>query len=86
MHADILDSFNDYRLLKETDRQDRQKRKISRWVGGLMSDIFDVATNDKISSILQKNVHKLAANQDTLMPEESPSMLYVSRMEIREKR
>ena len=31
-------------------------------------------------------MHKLAANQDTLMPKESPSMLNVSRIEIRENR
>ena len=37
---------------------------------------------------IQRNVHKLAANQDTLMHvvEESISVLNVSRMEIKENR
>ena len=52
-----------------------------------MSDVFDIATNVEISSI-QRNVYKLAANQDTLMHvvEESISVLNVSRMEIKENR
>ena len=61
VQADIVESFNDYRLLKETDRQGRHKH-----LGDLMSDVFDIATNAEISSI-QRNVYKLAANQDTLM-------------------
>ena len=49
--------------------------------------MFDIATNAEISSI-QRNVYKLAANQDTLMHvvEESLSILSVSRMEIKENR
>ena len=87
VHADIVESFNDYRLLKETDGQGRHKRKVFGFIGDLMSDIFDVATNAEISSI-QRNVYKLAANQDTLMHvvEESLSILNVSRMEIKENR
>ena len=52
-----------------------------------MSDVFDLATNAEISSI-QRNVYKLAANQDTLMHvvEESLSILNVSRIEIKENR
>ena len=87
VHADIVESFNDYRLLKETDGQGRHKRKVFGWLGDLMSDVFDLATNAEISSI-QRNVYKLAANQDTLMHvvEESLSILNVSRMEIKENR
>ena len=52
-----------------------------------MSDVFDIATNAEISSI-QRNVYKLAANQDTFMHvvEESLTILNVSRMEIKENR
>ena len=87
VHADIVESFNDYRLLKETDGQGRHKHKVFGFLGDLMSDVFDIATNAEISSI-QRNVYKLAANQDTLMHvvEESLSILNVSRMEIRENR
>ena len=87
VHADIVESFNDYILLKETDGQGRHKRKVFGWLGDLMSDVFDIATNAEISSI-QRNVYKLAANQDTLMHvvEESLSILNVSRMEIKENR
>ena len=87
VHADIVESFNDYRLLKETDGQGRHKRKVFGFLGDLMSDVFDIAKNAEISSI-QRNVYKLAAYQDTLMHvvEESLSILNVSRMETRENR
>ena len=62
VHADIVESFNDYRLLKETDGQGRHKRKVFGWLVDLMSDVFDIATNAEISSS-QRNVYKLAANQ-----------------------
>ena len=84
VHADILESFSNYRLLKETDGQSRCKRKIFSFIRDIMGELFNVMTHDDISGI-QKNVHKLAANQDTLMHvvEESISVLNVSRMEIK---
>ena len=44
------------------DGQGRHKRKVFGFLGDLMSDVFDIATNAEISSI-QRNVYKLAANQ-----------------------
>ena len=87
VHADIVEKFNDYSLLKEMDGQGRHKRKVFGFLGDLMSDVFDVATNTEISSI-QRNVYKLSDNQDTLMHvvEELLSILNVSRMEIKENR
>ena len=85
VHDGILESFSDYKLLKETDRQSRRKRNIFSFIGDIIGELFNVMTRDDISGI-QKNVHKLAANQDTLMHvvEESISVLNVSRMEIKE--
>ena len=84
VHAGILESFSDYKLLKETDGQSRRKRYIFSFIGDIMGELFNVKTHNDISGI-QKNVHKLAANQDTLMHvvEESISVLNVSRMEIK---
>ena len=66
VHDDILESFSDYRLLKETDGQRRCKSKIFSIIGDIMGELFNVMTRDDICGI-QKNVHKLAAYQDTLM-------------------
>ena len=87
VHDDIWESFSVYRLLKETDGQSRRKRKIFSIIGDIMGELFNVMTHDDIRCI-QKNVHKLAANPDTLMHvvEESISVLNVSRMEIKENR
>ena len=84
VHAGIFESFSDYKLLKETDGQSRRKRYIFSFIGDIMGELFNVMTHNDISGI-QKNVHKLAANQDTLMHvvEESISVLNVSRMEIK---
>ena len=87
VHADILESFSDYRLFKQTDGQSRHKRKIFSFIRDIMGELFVVMTHDDINGI-QRNVHKLAANEDSLMHvvEESISVLNVSRMEIKENR
>ena len=73
VHADIMESFNDYRLLKETDGQGRHKRKVFVFLGDLMSDLFDIAMNAEISSI-QRNVYKFCPLIKTLL-----CMLWKSR-------
>ena len=87
VHADILEIFSDYRLLKETDGQSRRKLKIFSFIGDIMGELCGVMHHDDINGI-QRNMHKFAANQDTLMHvvEESISVLNVSRMEIKENR
>ena len=87
VHADILESFSDYRLMKETHRQSRRKRKIFAFIRDVMRELFDLMTREDINGI-QRNVHKLASNQDTLMHvvEESICELNTSIIAIKENR
>ena len=51
VYADILESFGDYRLLKETDRQSRRKGKIFSFIRDIIGELFRVMTHDDINSI-----------------------------------
>lgn len=80
MHNDIVMSFNDYKLSRETDKKSRNKRAVFGFIGDIMNSLFGTFTDADLSKI-QKNVKILARNQDALthVVKESISVLNVSR-------
>ena len=88
IHSDVVKSFDDYKLLKkDKPGQQRRKRKVFGFIGDLMGDVFGVVTEKDLVNI-QKNIRRLAGNQEGLshVVEESLSIINVSRIEIGENR
>lgn len=60
MHEDIIDSFSDYKFLKDSslEGESRKKQKVLGFVGDILSDLFGVVSERDLSSI-QNNIKKL---------------------------
>lgn len=86
MHNEIKDSFNDYRFLGQTGKK-RQERKVLGFIGGFMSDLFGVVTEDELFTVA-RNVQRLLSNQQvvTHVVEEAISVINVSKKGIIENR